>query len=64
MKLSAINELCRRVGFAFIFYFPFFFFFFFEVFGKCWDKGKPMAKFRVPLFPASTGNVIKPLAFI
>lgn len=62
MKLSAINELCRRVGFAFIF--SFFFFFFFAVFGKCWDKSKAVAEFRVPLFPASTGNVINPLAFI
>ena len=48
--------------FYFLFPPPPVFFSFFAVFGKCWDKGKPVAEFRVPLFPASTGNVIKPLA--
>lgn len=56
MKLSAINELSIRVGSA-----PFFFS---AIFGKCWDKGKPVGKFGMRLFPASTGNIIKLLTLI
>lgn len=56
MKLSAINELSIRVGFALLF--------FFTIFGKCWDKGKPAGKFSMPLFRASTGNIIKLLTHI
>lgn len=52
MKLSAINELSRRAGFLF----------FLTIFGKHWDKAKPVGKFGTPLFPAPTGNIIKLLA--
>lgn len=56
MKLSAINELSIRVGFALLF--------FFHNIWKMLAQGKPVGKFSMPLFPESTGNIIKLLTLI
>lgn len=58
MKLSVINELSRRVGFAFLFVCLF------TIFGKRHGKAKPVGNFGVPFFPASLENIIKLLTHI
>lgn len=42
----------------------FIYFLFFTIFGKHWDKDKPVGKFGGPHFPASTGNITKLLILI
>lgn len=58
MNLSAINELSRRVGFAFLFMRLF------TMFGKHGDEAKPVGNFGVLFYPASPENIVKLLTHV